>query len=184
MTRLNRILLAASFFGLFPVGLLLPIYAVFVRNIGGDILDAGIAYGLFSISSGVFVLLMTKTDLFKKHLRQMVVIGYLMVAIGQAGYFFIGTPTQLFLTQVIIGIATGILDPSWDSLYSVEKTEVDAIRAWSLWSGGQRMITGLGAVFGAIVVAAYSFTLLFCVMLVFNILAVLVSLRLLVKNSS
>ncbi len=182
MTRLSRTLLVASLLGLFPTGLLLPIYAIFVKNIGGDILDAGIAYGLFSISSGVFVLVVTKTHFFKTHLRGMVVLGYTLVTLGQLGYFLVETPLHLFITQVIIGIATGLLDPSWDSLFSFGKNEADAVRSWSLWSGGQRIVTGFGAMAGAFVVGAYSFTLLFGIMFVFNLLAVFISLRLFLKE--
>ena len=50
MKRDPKILLKASLLGFFALGLLTPIYAIFVQNIGGDILDAGIAYALFSIS--------------------------------------------------------------------------------------------------------------------------------------
>ena len=183
MSRLDRILLTASLLGLLPTGLILPFYAIFVKNIGGDLLDVGIAFGLFSISSGILVLAVTKTNLFKMHLRQMAIIGYALVAIGQATYFFIDTPLQLFLTQILIGIATGILDPAWDSLYSIHKDEERAVHSWSLWSAGQRITTGTGAILGAFIIGYYSFTVLFAGMLLCNLLAFGVSLRLLWKQN-
>jgi MFS family permease len=178
MTRLDKTLLSASFIALFPAGFLLPLYAVFVKNIGGDILDAGIAYGLFSISGGLFVLFITRTKFFTTRLRYMVVLGYLLLTIGEAGYFFVNTPLQLFMIQIIIGIAAGILDPSWDSLFSTNKSEIQAVRSWSFWSAGERIIMGLGAIVGAGIVGLYSFNVLFGLMLVCNIVAVLISLRL------
>jgi sugar phosphate permease len=182
MTRLSKTLLTASFLGLFPAGLLLPIYALYVAGIGGDMLDAGIAYGLFALCSGVFILLVSSTRFFRNNLRLMVVIGFVLVAIGQAGYFFIATPLHLFIAQIIIGIAEGILDPAWDSLFSTDKSQSEATHLWSRWSAGRHIVTGLGAIAGAMIVTAYSFTLLFSIMLVCNLLAVFVSLRLLLEK--
>ncbi len=179
MNKLEKILLSASLLGIFPMGLLIPLYAIFVERIGGDILDAGISYGLFSISSGLFVFFVTRRKFFHKHLRRMVVIGYVLVLMGQAGYFFVHSPVDLFLIQIVIGIANGILDPAWDGLYSAEKSELHATTVWSTWASGQRIVIGLGAITGAFIIATYSFTILFSIMLVLNFLAVLVSLKLL-----
>lgn len=176
-------LLTASLLALFPTGLLLPVYAVFVKNVGGDVLDAGIAYGLFSITAGVFVFFVAKMSLFKYQLRRMVVIGYTLLALGELSYFFITTPSQLFMAQIVVGIAAGILDPSWDSLYSMSKSESEALHSWSLWSSGQRIVTGFGAIVGTVVIGYYSFSVLFSLMLVANLLAAGVSSLILLKES-
>lgn len=183
MRHLDKILLTASFIGLFPVGFLMPLYAVLVKQIGGDILDAGIAFGLFSISSGLFVFLITRTRFFVSRLRQMVVLGYVLVLIGEAGYFFVSSPLHLFIVQITIGIAVGLLDPSWDSLFSADKSESQAIYTWSFWSAGERIITGVGAILGAAIVGYYSFEVLFALMFVCNLLSVLVSLKLLRREA-
>jgi MFS family permease len=76
MTRTARILLAASFLALFPLGLLGPIYAIFVKDIGGDVLEAGASFAIFSILSGIFIFLLGRWKFFQKHLNTFVVIGY------------------------------------------------------------------------------------------------------------
>ena len=43
-------------------GLLAPIYALYVENIGGNIVDAGIAWAIFSISMGVLLIVFGKLE--------------------------------------------------------------------------------------------------------------------------
>ncbi|MEK7212081.1 MAG: hypothetical protein AAB686_00190, partial [Patescibacteria group bacterium] len=44
---------------------------------------------------------------------------------------------------------------------------------WALWAGGQNIVTGIAAAVGGLIVAYYSFTALFVIMAVFNLLAVI-----------
>lgn len=181
MKRVNKILLLASFLALLPTGLLGPIYAIFVKNIGGDVMEAGVAYGIFAITSGVFILTLGKSRFFRSHLREMVFLGYLLLAIGNAGYLLVKSPIHLFVVQIIVGLAGGILEPSWDGLFSANLTEERATSFWSLWAGGRDIITGIGAILGGILVAMFSFKLLFIVMAIFNVAATFASIQLLKK---
>ncbi len=65
MSQTNRILLITSYIGFLTVGLFGPLYAIFVKKIGGDVLEAGVAYGLFSIVSGAFIFTAGRTNFFK-----------------------------------------------------------------------------------------------------------------------
>jgi MFS family permease len=179
MTRTARILIAASFLGFMSLGLFGPIYAIFVQKIGGDVLEAGVAYGIFSIVSGLFVFFVGRRDFFKKRLRQMAVLGYVLFTVGNAGYLVIQNPTQLFFVQIILGIAGGILEPSWDGLFSANLTEERAAHFWATWAGMQNIATGIGALAGGILVAVYSFRVLFLVILVLNIIATAIAFRVL-----
>lgn len=176
------ILLRASFLAIFAMGLFGPIYAIFVQEIGGDILDAGLAYAIFSIATGLFVLIFGTSKFFSENIRLMVVLGYVLWTVGYAGYFFVQSPTHLFLVQIILGVAGGILEPSWDSVYAAELREAEASYHWSLWSGGQSLITGAAAIIGSFIVANYSFRLLFLIMIAFNLFSVIVSLGVLKKK--
>lgn len=184
MNKVTKILLTASFLALFPLGLLGPIYAIFVKNIGGDLLEIGLSYGLFLITSGIFVIFFGRSNLFKKNLKIMVFFGYLLLTVGEAGYLLVQNPIHLFIVQIIIGAAGGILEPSWDGLFSSNLTEERATSLWSLWAGGRDIISGIGAFAGAAIVATYSFTTLFIIMAVFNIIATIVSFQLLSARNS
>lgn len=176
------VLLRASFLAIFALGLFGPLYAIFVQEIGGDILDVGIAYAIFSVATGLFVLIFGTSRFFSENVRLMVVLGYALWTVGYAGYFFVQNPAHLFFVQIVLGIAGGILEPSWDSVYAAELGEAEASFHWSLWSGGQSLITGAAAFLGSFIVATYSFRLLFLIMAVFNLLSVIVSLGVLKKN--
>lgn len=176
MKKEALILLRASFLTIFAMSLFGPFYAIFVQEIGGDILDIGFAYAIFSVATGLFILIFGTSKFFSENVRLMVVLGYIFWTIGYAGYFFVQNPVHLFLVQVILGIAGGILEPSWDSVYAAELGEAEASFHWSLWSGGQSLITGAAAFLGSFIVAYYSFGLLFVIMFAFNLLSVIVSL--------
>lgn len=176
------ILLRASFLAIFAMSLFGPLYAIFVQEIGGDILDVGIAYAVFSVATGLFILIFGTSKFFSDNVRLMVVLGYVLWTMGYAGYFFVRSPIHLFFVQIILGIAGGILEPSWDSVYAAELREAEASYHWSLWSGGQSLITGAAAIIGSFIVANYSFRLLFLIMSAFNLLSVIVSLGVLRKN--
>lgn len=178
MSRAAKILLVSSMFAHFAFEALGPIYAIFVKEIGGDILEAGAAYGVFMIVSGIFIFTIGRASFFRNNLHGAVVLGYGMLTLGEAGYLFVEKPPHLFIVQIILGIATGILEPSWDAVYASNLDEEKAAIHWSLWAGGRNLATGLAAFAGAAIVAAYSFTALFVVMLAFNIVALTIVSRL------
>lgn len=171
MPKLNKILLLASFLGFIAIGLFGPLYAIYVKNIGGDILDAGVAYGLFSLVSGIFILSLGRSTFFRKNLRLAVVIGFLLFTIGYAGYFFVTKPLHLFIVQIILGIGGGITEPSWDALFSTGLTAERSAQFWANWAGARDLALGAGALAGGIIVTVFSFTALFLTILVLNIAA-------------
>ena len=57
-----KILIVADAFANLALGMLGPIYAIFVGEIGGDILDVGWAYFTFTFTSGVVLYLISKWE--------------------------------------------------------------------------------------------------------------------------
>lgn len=55
MKRGLRFLLIADTWATLAIGMLGPIYAIFVEEIGGDLLDASWAYFAFMITSGILM---------------------------------------------------------------------------------------------------------------------------------
>ncbi|MBI4087277.1 MAG: MFS transporter [Candidatus Liptonbacteria bacterium] len=168
MSKTNRLLLATSYIGFLTVGLFGPIYAIFVKKIGGDILEAGASYGLFAIVSGIMILTLGRTTFFQKNLRLLVVIGFGLFTVGDLAYLFIQNPPQLFILQIFLGISEGFLEPAWDGLFSANLTEEQSVRFWAIWAGGKDIAMGAGALAGGALVAAYSFTALFILLALLN----------------
>lgn len=179
MSGTAKLLLISSMFAHFAFEMLAPIYAIFVKKIGGDILEVGSAYGLFMITSGIFIFTIGRSKFFANNLRLAAVCSYVLLTIGAFGYLFVENPAELFIVQIILGIATGVLEPSWDALYAAHLDEKEASRRWSFWAGGQRFVAGAGAFIGAAVVATFSFTALFAIMVAFNAIATVIVLNIL-----
>ena len=62
MRRILKILILSSFFINLAAGLFGPIYAIFVEEIGGDLLTAGTAYAIFAIASGSLIFMLGKWE--------------------------------------------------------------------------------------------------------------------------
>ncbi|MFH1590343.1 MAG: MFS transporter [archaeon] len=105
MKRGLKILLLADTWATFAVGMLGPIYAIFVEDIGGDLLDASWAYFSFMITSGVVMHLISHWEDRYKHKEKLVTYGYLLTAFGCLLYVFVHDQMTLILTQIVLGLA-------------------------------------------------------------------------------
>ena len=179
--RQALILLKASVMANLALGLFAPIYAVFVQQIGGGILDIGIALALFYVVTGLFVIFFGTSKFFAKHVRTMVVIGYALLTLGFIGYIFIKIPIHLFIVQIVLGIADGILEPSWDSVYSAKLSEKQESKQWSIWAGSIHIVLGVAAIAGGLIVTHGSFKILFVIMAVLGAISAVIASQLL-KN--
>ena len=159
-SRQRRLLVTTSFLTSFAELMLVPMYSAFTQRIGGSILDAGIAFACFSIATGAFVSLVGTRQWFQDHIRAFLVLGFLGSACCDISYIFVQNRWQLFAAQVIAGLATGLLEPAWDSLFT-DAVERTSAKHWSIWSGGTHLVAGVAALLGGIIVAYFSFKTLF-----------------------
>lgn len=172
---------ATSFFE-FAMGMLGPIYAIYVQNIGGDILAVGTAWSIFMIVSGVGIYFMGQIEDRIKNDRKEIILGYVIMSIGLLGYIFVSNIYQLFVIQVILGISTVISTPAKDSFYTkyLDKGKYDS--EWAAWEGSWYTVTGLAALGGAYLVKVYNFQILFVVMFVLSIVGLILIIQLKDKN--
>ncbi|MBI5149069.1 MFS transporter [Candidatus Pacearchaeota archaeon] len=182
MNRWIRILLFADFFVLLAAGMLTPIYAIFVEKIGGDLLDASIAWAIFSFSSGFLLWIIGKWEDKVKHYVKLLVVGYFVRAIGFLGYLFVSNRYELFIVQLLIGIGASISLPSYDSLYSKYIDKKEYATEWGLWEGMNLMVAALAAIIGGLVATYLGFTFLFISMFALSIIGFFISLTLLKKK--
>jgi MFS family permease len=165
------LLLKISFLITFSESMLVPLYAVFTEKVGGSILDAGIAYAVFSIATGLMIGLLGTRDVFERHTRQFLIAGFLVTVACDIGYIFVQNRWQLFGVQVLAGLASGLIEPAWDALFSDGIEEASA-KHWSIWAGGTHFLGGVAAVAGGAIVWLSSFTVLFITMAAIDVAAV------------
>lgn len=176
MKRQLKLLLFSSALFMLAGGLFGPIYAIFVEEIGGDILTAGLAYSAFAIASGVLIFLISKWEDHVKHQEKLVVAGFVLSCIGFAGYLFIKRPLDLFLVQIIFGIGEAIGTPAFDGLYSRHLDKGKYVSEWGLWESLDYIVAGVAAVIGGFLAKIYGFKFLFIVMLILSFIGLIISL--------
>lgn len=148
----------------FTVGMFAPFYAVFVVKIGGGAALAGVSWALFSVVSGILILLLSKWELRIKRQHILLAIGYLIRSIVFLSYAFMNNIPQLLITQVLWGIASAIGTPAFDALYTSNTSKETAIVEWGDWEGVSAIATGIAALIGGLLIQSVGFKILFLLM--------------------
>jgi MFS family permease len=171
-----RLLLGISFLTTFAESMLVPMYAAFTEKVGGSILDAGIAFAVFSMATGVVIAFLGTRPWFQRHISSCLILGFLASATCDISYVLVQNRWQLFGVQIVAGLATGLIEPAWDALFT-EDIEHSTAKHWSIWAGGSHLVAGFAALIGGVVVAYFSFTTLFVAMAVIDSSAMVVAWR-------
>jgi len=182
MRHVLFVLYTASWLGWFSAAMLGPIYAIFVQRIGGDLLDAGIAWAIFSIVMGVLTLIIGRFEDKTFDRRKAVVFGYIVLTLATVGYLFVRSPIQLFIAQAFLGLGAAINYPAWDTLFSHAVTKDRETTQWAAQEGGIQIVGGIAALAGSYVANKYGFPILFIIMACVQGLSMIVSLHLLTKH--
>lgn len=159
-----RILLATNAIVLLAGAMLGPIYALFVEDIGGDILDIGLAAAAFSVAAGITVIFVgRKTDSVKEP-ELIIVYGYLVMAVGYALFVFTSSIWWLLLVQLLIGFGEAIYSPAYDALYSIHSDKHQEGAEWGMWESMSYFTAAVGSLLGALLVHFAGFNTLFIAM--------------------
>lgn len=169
--RALRILLITNAMVLLSAAMFGPIYALFVDKIGGDLLDASLAGGLFALAAGVTSLLSGKYSDKIKENELIIVAGYLIMAIGFFLYIFVSSIYQLLLIQILIGFGEAIYSPAFDAQYSKHLDGHKSGKQWGAWESMNYFTTAIGAVVGGFVVTVFGFNTMFLIMAVISLLS-------------
>ena len=160
-----RLLLITNGLVLLAAAMLGPIYALFVEEIGGDLLEASLTGGIFALAAGITTLIAGRyTDKLKENNSLIVSLGYTVMGIGFFLYTFVNSIWFLFIIQVIIGFGEAIYSPAFDTLYSKHITKTKAGREWGAWEGMNYFMLAGGAAIGGFIVTYLGFTTLFIIM--------------------
>ncbi|EKE06880.1 MAG: hypothetical protein ACD_18C00249G0015 [uncultured bacterium] len=173
-----KILLISDSWINLSLGMIGPIYAIFVEEIGGDILDASWAYSVYMITAGVVMYLLSKWEDRAKHKEKFVVLGYALTSIACLSYIFVYNQATLLFTQVLLGLSVAILSPAFDAIYSHYVKVKEEASNWGLWEALSFIVTGLAAVIGGYMANMFGFRTLFIVMFVISLFGALNSIRL------
>ena len=150
------ILTASAMFG--------PIYALFVEEIGGSLLDASYAFGLYALTAGTITFISGKyCDKIREN-ELIIVLGYVIVGIGFLSYTLVNTVISLFIVQILIGFGEAIYSPAFDAVYSKHLDCKKRGRGWGMWEAMNYFTMAFGAVIGGTAVYYFGFNSIFVVM--------------------
>ena len=175
-----KILLITSLLTNFADSLIGSFYAIFVQKIGGDILYIGYTTTVYSIATGILIILIGKiSDRLNKKI--VTIIGFLLFAAGNYGYLIITKPYQLFILQIVFAVATACLSAPLTALFSKFIKKGDEGFQWALDSGGSKIVVGLSVFVGTFIVSNFGFKILFLIMGTLQLVSAIVQTRLKVE---
>lgn len=130
MSLVNRVLLLSESLATVAAGFIGPIYAIYVEEIGGGILEAANAYAAFMITMGLIIYVLGRWEDHHRHDKAFIIVGYFITALGFAGYIFVSNPVQLLIVQIFLGLGMAIRTPAYDSMYSKAVVNKHFALAW------------------------------------------------------
>src|SRR3989344_2201890 len=159
-----RILLITDGLVLISGAMLGPIYAIYVDIVGGDLMDASIAGGIFALVAGLTVLVSGKFSDHVNEPKYIVSLGYTIIGFGFLLYILVNSVWFLFIVQAIIGFGEAIYTPAFDALYSKHLDKNEEATEWGGWEAMRYFTASGGAVIGGLVAMNFGFSPLFVIM--------------------
>ena len=154
-------------------GMLGPVYAVYVGEIGGSILDIGYSWALFSVFAGILMIIMGKVE--EKHKKiNAAIIGYILKIFCFIGYIFVQTPMHLFIVQIFLGMSSAIIAPAYDAMYSKALRKGRETFEWGLWEANDHLSSAIAALVGTGIIYYLGFDSLFIAMTILAIIGLAV----------
>ncbi|MBI2050865.1 MAG: MFS transporter [Parcubacteria group bacterium] len=141
-----------------------PIYALFIADVGGSILNAGIAGGVFAVVAGTLTLVVGKASDWSGSRRVFVGIGYAIIGLGFALYTLVDSFATLLIVEAVIGAGQAVYAPPFSALYSQHLDFRHPARQWGVWEAMTYYTTAVGSVAGAVIASKYGFDALFVLM--------------------
>jgi len=181
MHKALKILIMSSIFYNFSVGLLTPIFAIFIQQIGGGILEASRAWFLYTLLVGITIVTFGQIE-DKVSKRKMFLLGRVLFTLGSIGYIFVENLEHLYFIQIILAISLAIIDPAFTALFYRALIKGRESTEWAIWEGAIYIVIALGAIVGGVIASVYGFKALFVVMAISAALSTLTAAMLIRKN--
>ena len=159
-----KVLLVADALVLTAAAMLTPIYAVFVQEVGGDLLDAGITAAALAFGSALASLVAGKYADGLRNKRMLIIASYAVTGMGFLLFTVVDGVWFLAAVQVMIGLVRAFAEPAYDALYSIHLDKKKEAEEWGEWEAMAYFVGGAGALMGAAIVSYTSFDMLFILM--------------------
>ncbi len=156
-----RILISVNTIMVFIVAMLAPFYAIFVKEIGGDLAVAGFTWAVYPIVAGMLTFFFSRWEMRVKEQELLMAVGYFIRGLVFLSYAFMGGVAQLIFTQILWGIGTALSTPAFDATYSSHTSREGSIAEWGQWEGMANVASGIAALISGIVIQQVGYFWLF-----------------------
>lgn len=141
-----------------------PIYALFVEDLGWDLMDASIALGLFALSAWVTTVLSGRFSDSLNNKVNVLAFWYLIMWIWFLLYMFVDSIMFLFVVQVIIWLGEAIYSPAFDALYWSNIHKKQRWFEWWIWESMNYFTISAWSFIWGVLVTLFWFKIMFLVM--------------------
>jgi predicted MFS family arabinose efflux permease len=171
MHRNIKLLLTCSILIHGGVNLLAPIYALYIKEIGGTLLLASATIGFYAILKGILYFLFKKLDETRFSSKTMIAGGYFLFAVSYLLYIGASKPMHVFGIQALLAFAEVVINPSWSSTIATSLTKGKERGIYSDFYGYRSIFEGFAAIVGGFLAMRLGFNALFGLMAGFALMA-------------
>ena len=169
------LLLFADMWSTLALGMIGPIYALFVADIGGNLLEASWAYFAMTFASGLLMYIFGKIEDEVIDKERMIILGFFLSTVACVSYIFVNNFFTLIINQIILGLSHAILIPAHNALYSNYLEEGKYASEWGDFEAIKYIVTAMAAIIGGFIVEVFNFQVLFMVMALFSFVSVIIA---------
>ena len=171
-----RILLICSILLHSGINLFLPVYAIYIKDIGGTLFETGAIIGFYAILKSILYFLFNKIDKEKFNKKAMISSGYFLFALGYTFYIFASKPMHILLIQGLLAMGEVIINPYWSAIIAIYLEKGKEKTIYSNFYGIRSFFEGIAAILGGLFAMRFGFNFMFMVMASFSFIATITSL--------
>lgn len=173
-----RLLFISNGIQVFGATLLVPVFALFIADIGGGPELAGILFGISFVTTAfvnLFVMRIEDRRLLDATLYK---IGMAIKICAWVMLALVQSIPVLIAAQVILGVAASIGSPAFGALVSENLDKKRHISDWARWDFSMNLATGLASAVSGFIVVHLGFPVLFAVMALVTAMALFLAMGL------
>jgi len=165
MNRTIKLLMFSDIFVGTGFGLIDPILAIFIKEnlINGTIFAAGLASALFLITKCLVQLPFSKYVDKHDDKVKWLILGTFLISLVPIIYIFSKDISSIYIAQIIFGIGSGLVYPTWLGLWSTHLDKKHESFEWSLYSTFLGIGTAITAAIGATIAEFFGFNVTFAI---------------------
>ncbi len=166
MNKVIRVLILSDFFLFSGVGLMSPIFAVFITEQikGGSIQVAGFAAAIYLICKSLLPIPIARFIDIRRGEKddfRVMMLGSIVMALVPFAYLFVHLPWELYVVQAIYGIGAAFAFISWEAIFTRHVDKEDVALEWGMYETLMNLGGAAAAGIGGAIAQTLGFQALF-----------------------